>query len=89
MPSLRPHSGDARAAAVKAPDRVRLLETPAIPHPRSIKPTPTLLWRARHFATLRQKNAAERIQRVTSDSSASSSLWIGLFPGVHNEGATR
>lgn len=51
------------AAAAMAPERVRLLVTLAIPHPRSIKPTPGLLWRVRHFATLRSKGAAERIRR--------------------------
>ncbi len=53
----------AYAAAAMAPERVRLLVTVAIPHPRSIKPTPALLWKVRHFATLRRTGAAERIRR--------------------------
>jgi pimeloyl-ACP methyl ester carboxylesterase len=53
----------AYAAAAMAPERVRLLVTIAIPHPSAIKPTPGLLWRVRHFATLRRKGAAERIRR--------------------------
>jgi pimeloyl-ACP methyl ester carboxylesterase len=53
----------AYAAAAMAPERVRLLVTMAIPHPRSIKPSPSLLWKVRHFATLRRAGAAERIRR--------------------------
>ena len=53
----------AYAAAAMAPERVRLLVTLAIPHPRSITPTPAMLWRVRHFATLRTSGAAERIRR--------------------------
>src|SRR3954463_2320633 len=34
------------------PYRVRLLVTVAIPHPRSIKPTPAASWRLRHFLAL-------------------------------------
>jgi pimeloyl-ACP methyl ester carboxylesterase len=41
-----------RAAAI-APDRVRAICPIAIPHPNRIKPSPGLLWRARHFITLR------------------------------------
>jgi pimeloyl-ACP methyl ester carboxylesterase len=36
-----------------APDRVRAMCAVAIPHPREIKPSPSLLWGARHFVTLR------------------------------------
>jgi pimeloyl-ACP methyl ester carboxylesterase len=41
-----------RAAAL-APDRVRALCAVAIPHPRTIPRSPGMLWRARHFVTLR------------------------------------
>jgi pimeloyl-ACP methyl ester carboxylesterase len=41
-----------RAAAI-APDRVRAVCAVAIPHPRLIKPSPALLWKGRHFITLR------------------------------------
>jgi pimeloyl-ACP methyl ester carboxylesterase len=41
-----------RAAAI-APDRVRALCAVAIPHPRTLSPSPALLWKARHFITLR------------------------------------
>jgi pimeloyl-ACP methyl ester carboxylesterase len=41
-----------RAAAL-APARVSALCGVAIPHPRLLKPSPQVLWRARHFVTLR------------------------------------
>jgi pimeloyl-ACP methyl ester carboxylesterase len=41
-----------RAAAI-APERVRALCAVAIPHPRLIRPSPSVLWGARHFLTLR------------------------------------
>src|SRR5438046_2293738 len=34
----------AYAAAAMAPEKVRLLVTVAVPHPRSIKPTPRAMW---------------------------------------------
>ncbi len=40
-------------AAAQAPERVRALCSVAIPHPRKIERSPALLWRARHFITLR------------------------------------
>jgi pimeloyl-ACP methyl ester carboxylesterase len=40
-------------AAAQAPGRVRALVSVAIPHPRKISRSPALLWRARHFITLR------------------------------------
>jgi pimeloyl-ACP methyl ester carboxylesterase len=40
-------------AAAQAPERVRALCSVAIPHPRKIGRSPALLWRARHFITLR------------------------------------
>jgi pimeloyl-ACP methyl ester carboxylesterase len=68
----------AYAAAAMAPERVRLLVTLAIPHPRSIRPTPGLLWKARHFATLRSKGAAERIRR--GDLALVDELWRRWSP---------
>ncbi|MEJ7603322.1 MAG: alpha/beta hydrolase [Kofleriaceae bacterium] len=53
----------AYAAAAMAPERVKLLVTFAIPHPRSIKPSPKLLWLMRHFVTLRRRGAAARMLR--------------------------
>ena len=42
----------AYCAAGSHPDRVRMLITMAIPHPKSLKPGPLMLWRIRHFFTL-------------------------------------
>ena len=53
----------AYAAATLGPERVRLLVTMAVPHPSSIKPTPRLAWRLRHFIPLARKTAAERARR--------------------------
>jgi pimeloyl-ACP methyl ester carboxylesterase len=40
-------------AAAQSPERLRALCSVAIPHPRKISRSPALLWRARHFITLR------------------------------------
>jgi pimeloyl-ACP methyl ester carboxylesterase len=53
----------AYGVATLAPERVRLLVTVAIPHPRSIKPTPGNLWRLRHFLDLRREHAPARIRK--------------------------
>jgi pimeloyl-ACP methyl ester carboxylesterase len=53
----------AYAAATLGPERVRLLVTLAIPHPRSIRPTPRLVWRVRHMIALRRKRAAAKLAR--------------------------
>ena len=50
----------AYGAAALAPERVKQLVIFAIPHPRSMKPTPRMVWKVRHFFTLRRKNAAAR-----------------------------
>lgn len=46
-------SGVVWQAAAQAPERLRALCSVAIPHPRKISRSPALLWRARHFVTLR------------------------------------
>ncbi|MFT3694545.1 MAG: alpha/beta hydrolase [Kofleriaceae bacterium] len=53
----------AYAAAGLDPYRIRLLVTLAIPHPKSIKPTPTMMWNLRHFAALRRKSIVAKAQR--------------------------
>jgi pimeloyl-ACP methyl ester carboxylesterase len=53
----------AYSAAALEPRLVRLLVTLAIPHPRSLKPTPKLMWTLRHFAQLRRASAADRMRR--------------------------
>jgi pimeloyl-ACP methyl ester carboxylesterase len=45
-------------ASSLAPERVRALCTVAIPHPRALGRSPALLWRARHFVTLRLPTGA-------------------------------
>lgn len=52
----------AYAAATMAPDKVELLVTLAIPHPASLKPSLGLLWKARHFVSLRLPGAAKRMR---------------------------
>ncbi len=49
-------------AAIQFPERVRFLVTLAIPHPASLRPSPLLLWKARHFVTLRTPGAVERVR---------------------------
>src|SRR5262249_56701570 len=44
------------------PERVRFLVTLAIPHPASIPRSPFLLWKARHFVTLRRSNAVDKVR---------------------------
>ena len=47
----------AYAAAALTPERVKKLVVFAIPHPSAVRPTPRMLWKVRHFFTLRGKNA--------------------------------
>ena len=49
-------------AAILFPERVSFLVTLAIPHPASVRPSPALLWKARHFFSLRRRGAAERVR---------------------------
>ena len=53
----------AYSAAALGPEKVRQLVVMAIPHPRSVKPTPSILWKLRHFASLRRKAAAAMCER--------------------------
>lgn len=53
----------AYGAAALGPERVRQLVVFAIPHPRSLRPTPALAWKLRHFFTLRRAHAAARCAR--------------------------
>ena len=68
----------AYAAAATVPERVRLLVTLAIPHPGSMKPTPALLWKLRHFATLRRAKAPERVR--ANDFAMLDELWHRWSP---------
>ena len=49
-------------AAGRAPERVRMLVTLAVPHPNALKPTPVLAWKLRHFLALRKKHAGELLR---------------------------
>lgn len=53
----------AYAVANLHPERVRFLCTVAIPHPASIRPSPLLLWKIRHFFSLSRRGAAARVRR--------------------------
>lgn len=48
----------AYGAATFAPERVRAVCAVAIPHPNTLRPTPSLLWGGRHFLTLRLPTGA-------------------------------
>lgn len=68
----------AYAAAALGPEKIRLLVTLAIPHPRSIPPTPAMLWKVRHFAALRRKRAEETFRR--DDFAGVDELWYRWSP---------
>ncbi len=53
-------AGAAYAAAALGPQKVSKLITMGIPHPASVRPTPSLAWKARHFLTLRLPGAVAR-----------------------------
>jgi pimeloyl-ACP methyl ester carboxylesterase len=61
----------AYSAAALHPDRVRQLVTFAIPHPQTLKPTPSLLWKIRHFGSLRRAGAGAMLRANDSRSSTS------------------
>jgi len=71
-------AGAATAAAVLGPERVRLLVTLAIPHPKSVVPTPKIIWTLRHFASLRRKNAGAKIR--ANDFALVDELWHRWSP---------
>lgn len=50
----------AHVASGMAPERVERLVTVAIPHPRVLKPSLKLAWKARHFITFQWKRSAVR-----------------------------
>ncbi len=53
----------AYAAAALSPSKLRLLVTMAVPHPASIRITPSFAWKLRHFITLRGRGAAGQLAR--------------------------
>jgi pimeloyl-ACP methyl ester carboxylesterase len=52
----------AYGAAILAPERVRMLVTVAIPHPASVRVTPRMVWKARHFISFRRRGAGDRVR---------------------------
>jgi pimeloyl-ACP methyl ester carboxylesterase len=68
----------AYSAAALGPEQIRLLVTLAIPHPKSLKPTPSLLWKLRHFAKLRGKRAGEKLR--ANDFAYVDELWRRWSP---------
>lgn len=66
------------AAARGGPAKLRLLVTLAIPHPRSIRPSPALAWKVRHFVALRRAGAAATLAR--DDFALVDALWRRWSP---------
>lgn len=52
----------AYCAAALSPERVRLLVTLAIPHPRSVRPTPRIAWALRHVLHMRRDSAGKHLR---------------------------
>lgn len=52
----------AYTAAALGPARVRSLITVGVPHPRSVVPTPRMLWAVRHFAVLRRRSGPQVVR---------------------------
>jgi pimeloyl-ACP methyl ester carboxylesterase len=72
----------AYCAASLEPARVRLLATLAIPHPAAMKPTPSLAWKLRHFATLRGARGPARLR--ANDFALVDELWHRWSPAWKN-----
>lgn len=64
------------------PYRVRMLVTVAIPHPRSIKPSPAAMWRMRHFLDLRRGGAVAKCR--ANDFAHIDELWHRWSPAWKN-----
>lgn len=52
----------AYSAASLGPEKLKLLVTVAIPHPRSLKPSPIIAWKIRHMLRLASKGAAAKLR---------------------------
>jgi pimeloyl-ACP methyl ester carboxylesterase len=72
----------AYAAATQSPEHVRLLVTVAIPHPGSIKLTPMLVWKARHFVVLGRRGGPARARK--DNFAYIDRLWRRWSPSWHD-----
>ena len=52
----------AYSAAALGPEKISRLVTLAIPHPKSIRATPAMAWRLRHFVALRRKSVVDKMR---------------------------
>lgn len=52
------------SAAATAREKVALLVTVAVPHPGAVRPTPKLIWSARHFLAFRRRNAVRKVRAI-------------------------
>lgn len=76
----------AYTAAITNPEKVRLLVTVAIPHPATLKLTPGLAWKVRHFVTLKMKRAAKRF--AANDFAQLDALYTRWSPAWKDRGAS-
>jgi len=72
-------AGAAYGAAALEPKRVEKLVTVAIPHPASVRPSPTLMWRARHFLLYKLPGAPKRF--AANDFAALPEIYKRWSPG--------
>lgn len=52
----------AYSAAALGPEKISRLVTLAIPHPKSIRATPAMAWKLRHFVALRRKSIVDKMR---------------------------
>lgn len=70
------------AAAGSRPERVKMLVTLAIPHPKSLKPNPLVIWKIRHFFTLGRKSGPAKARK--NDFAYITELWHRWSPAWKN-----
>lgn len=66
-------------AASMAPERFERLVLVGVPHPNVLQPTPTILWRGRHYLNMLLPGAQERFQR--NDLAGVDALYRQWSPG--------
>ena len=72
----------AYAAAALGPERVRLLVTLAVPHPRAIPKSPRQVWGMRHFLVLRRASIAAKLR--ADELRYIDELWRRWSPAWHD-----